>query len=141
MAENQTTALATIAPTDANVGATFCSIKPTGDRKSDARIFSALNNPDKRIAAYINKKIAVTDILVEIREILNEETGIVEVVPRVVLIDEDGVSYQATSKGVFTAVQNAFRVFGDAPWNPPLVIEVKQQAVKAGSMLTFDVVG
>lgn len=140
MAENQTTALATIAPTDAHVGATYCSIKPTGDRKSDARIFSALNNPDKRVADFINKKISVTDILVEIRELLNEETGLLEVVPRVVLIDDDGVSYQATSKGIFTAVQNAFRVFGDAPWDPPLVIEVKQQGVKAGSMLTFDVI-
>ena len=140
MAET-TNALATIAATDTQIGATFCSIAPTGDRKHDARIFSALNNPEFRISDYINKRIAVSDILVEIREIADEETGVIDVVPRVVLIDEDGKSYQALSKGIFSAVKDAFQVFGNAPWDPALVIEIKQRPVKFGSMLTFDVVG
>lgn len=140
MAET-TNALATVSATAENVGQTVCSISPTGNRKEDARIFSALNNPEYRIASFINKKIAVTNVLVEIRELLNEESGEIETAPRVVLIDADGKAYQAVSKGIFNAVKNAYQVFGPAPWEPALEIEVKQVAVGKGSMLTFDVVG
>lgn len=140
MAET-TNALAMVSATAENVGKTVCSITPTGNRKEDARIFSALNNPEYRIANFINKKIAVTDVLVEIRELLNEENGEIETAPRVVLIDEDGKAYQAVSKGIFNAVKNAYQVFGAAPWEPALEIEIKQVAVGKGSMLTFDVVG
>lgn len=138
MAEN---ALAKVAVTSENVGAMVCSIEPTGDRKKDAQIFGALNNPEFRLANFINKRIKVENVLVEIRDLLNEETGEVETAPRVVLIDEDGKAYQAVSKGIFNAVKNAYTIFGQAPWTPALEIEVKQVAVGRGSMLTFDVVG
>lgn len=137
----ETNALATIGATTDNVGKMVCSIKPSGNRKEDAKIFAALNNPEFRIANFINKRIKVQNILVEIREILDEDTGELETAPRVVLISEDGKAYQAVSKGIFSAVKNAFEVFGAAPWDPPLEIEVKQVPVGKGSMLTFDVVG
>ena len=138
MAEN---ALATIAATNENVGKMVCSIQPTGNRKEDAKIFAALNNPEFRIANFINKRIKVANVLVEIREILNEDSGEIETVPRVVLISEEGKAYQAVSTGIFNAVKSAFQVFGAAPWEPPLEIEIKQIAVGKGSMLTFDVIG
>ncbi len=134
-------ALAKLAATSENVGQTVCSIAPTGNRVEDAQIFAALNNPEYRVANFINKEIAVANVLIEIRELLNEETGVIETAPRVVLIDKDGKAYQAVSKGIFNAVKNAYQVFGPAPWEPPLKIEVKQVAVGKGSMLTFDVIG
>lgn len=138
MAEN---ALATVAVNKENVGRMVCSIKPTGDRKKDAQIFSALNNPEYRLANFINKRLKIANVLVEIRELMNDETGEIETAPRVVLISDEGKAYQAVSKGVFNAVMNACTVFGNAPWEPALEIEVKQVAVGRGSMLTFDVVG
>ena len=140
MADN-TNALATVAATQDNIGKMVCSIKPTGNRKEDAKIFAALNNPEFRLANFINKTLKIQNVLVEIREILNDETGEIETAPRVVLISEDGKAYQAVSKGIFNAVKNAYEVFGQAPWDPPLEIEVKQIAVGKGSMLTFDVLG
>lgn len=138
MSEN---ALATIAATNEHVGKMVCSIQPTGNRKEDAKIFAALNNPEFRLANFINKSIKISNVLVEIREILNNDTGEIETAPRVVLISDDGRAYQAVSKGIFNAVKNAFEVFGAAPWEPPLEIEIKQIAVGKGSMLTFDVLG
>lgn len=140
MADN-TNALATVAATQDNIGKMVCSIKPTGNRKEDAKIFAALNNPEFRLANFINKTLKIQNVLVEIREIMNDETGEIETAPRVVLISEDGKAYQAVSKGIFNAVKNAYEVFGQAPWDPPLEIEVKQVAVGKGSMLTFDVLG
>lgn len=126
---------------NSEAGASYCSIVPTGDRTNDAKIFAALNNPEYRIADYINKKIAVENFLIEIQEILNDETGEIERAPRVVLIDEKGKAYQSVSVGMLNAVKNAVQVFGMAPWEPALQVEIKQRPTKSGSMLTFDVVG
>lgn len=138
MSEN--TELATIqAIGSAPVGSIVCSIKPNpNDRETSARIYNAMNNPTHRIAEYINKEIAVVDYLIEIAEIENEETGIVSTVPRVVLIDDAGESYQAVSIGMANAVRNLVIACGDAPWHPPVDIRVKQTPTKNGSMLTVE---
>lgn len=123
-----------------DAGTTYCSIEidPT-DRKSAARVFDALNNPTHNVADFINKSIPVANVLIEVAEMTNEDTGEITKAPRVVLIDADGNSYQAVSIGMFNAVKNAFRCFGAAPWEPVLMFDIKQKAVKNGSMLTANV--
>ena len=123
---------------NADAGATFCSVSNDGSRESQSKLYSAMNNPDHRISDFINKSFSVQDVLIEMREILNEETGVIVKVPRVVLIDEAGAGYQATSIGIFQSVCNAYRAFGPAPWNPPLECTIKQRPTKNGSMLTAD---
>ena len=125
----------------AEAGTMICSIVNDGDRAKAAKIYNAMNNPEHRVSDFINKTIAVQDVLIEIREILNEETGEVAKVPRVVLIDPEGTGYQATSIGIYNVVRNAFTAFGPAPWDPPLKMTIKQRPVARGSMLTADVVG
>jgi len=120
------------------VGASYCSIQAS-DRKSAAKIFAALNNPDERVANCINQTILVSDVLIEIAEIANEDTGEISTVPRVVLIDKDGKTYQAVSLGMFNAVKNAIQVFGAPTWVEPLEFTIRQKAVRNGSMLTADV--
>lgn len=126
---------------NAESGTMICSIVNDGDRDAQSRIFNAMNDPDHRIADFINKEISVQDVLIEIRDILNDETGEIVKVPRVVLISPDGTSYQATSVGIFGSVKNAFHAFGNAPWNPALTFTIKQKPVKNGSMLTASVRG
>lgn len=124
------------------VGAGYCSIEiDPSDRKKAAKVYNALNNPEHRVSDYINKDINVSDVLVEIREIVNEETGAIDTVPRVVLIDDQGAAYQAISIGMFNAVQNAFHVFGQPTWEPALTFTIKQRPTKNGSMLTADIKG
>lgn len=135
-----------LAKTDINTmlaqdaGTTFCSIEINpNDRKSAARVFDALNNPTYQVADFINKDIPVANILLEVAEIVNEDTGEISRAPRVVLIDQEGNSYQAVSIGMFNAVKNAVRCFGPAPWEPVLTFSIKQKPVKNGSMLTANV--
>ena len=135
-----TNELATVTPQNirmAGTGASWCSINADGDRDKAKKIYNALNNPDERVANMINKKILLTDVLIEIRDIVDEETGIIEQVPRVVLIDADGKSYQATSVGMFNAIVNLINAFGEPTWAEPLEVEVKQVPTKRGSMLTL----
>lgn len=120
-------------------GATFCSVKADGDRATAAKVFNAMNNPEFRVADFINKEIPVQDVLIEMVEFPDDETGEVDRVPRVVLMTPDGKAYQATSLGMFNVVKNAFHIFGEAPWEPALTFVIKQRPVKNGSMLTADI--
>jgi hypothetical protein len=118
---------------------TFCSVQG-GDRKAKALVYNAMNNPTHRIGDCINKKLKIKDVLAELIELESEETGEMQVVPRVVLIDEKGESYQAVSTGIFNAVKKAIAVFGAPTWDEPLEIEIKQISLGKNQMLTFDVI-
>lgn len=116
----------------------FCSIQG-GTHESKVAVFNASNNPDHKVGDYINKVIVVKDVLAELIEVTNDETGEVEVTPRVVLIDANGESYQAVSKGIFNALKKAIAIFGAPTWDEGLSCLIKQVSVGKGSMLTFDV--
>ena len=116
----------------------YCSIQG-GTHESKVAVFNASNNPDHKVGDYINKVIVVKDVLAELIEVTNEETGEMEMTPRVVLIDVDGESYQAVSKGIFNALKKAIAIFGAPTWDEGLPCLIKQVSVGRGSMLTFDV--
>lgn len=121
-----------------NAASVFCSVKG-GDRKSKAKVYNAMNNPEHKVGDFINKTINVKDVLVEEIELANEETGELERAPRVVLIDDKGKAYQAVSAGMFNAIKNAIQVFGAPTWEEPLPMLIKQITVKNGSMLTAEI--
>lgn len=119
---------------------TYCSVQG-GDRKAKALVYNAMNNPTHKVGDCINKTLKIKDVLAEIIELEDEETGELKSVPRVVLIDDKGESYQAVSNGIFNAVKKAIAVFGSPTWDEPLEIIIKQVSLGKNQMLTFDVVG
>lgn len=116
----------------------FCSMK-ANDNKSKAMLFKAMNNPEKRIGDCINTLIKVKDVYCETVQVVSNETGETEWVPRVVLIDENGTAYQAVSMGVYSALAKVIRVFGMPTWNEPIPIKIKQISRGERKLLTFDV--
>lgn len=116
----------------------FCSVQG-GTRADRAKVYNAMNNPAHRVGDFINQKILVKDVLCEVIELVDEDTGELKQCPRVVLIDENGESYQAVSTGIFNAVKKAIAVFGAPTWDEPLSIVIKQIAFGKNQMLTFDV--
>lgn len=121
-----------------NAKTSYCSLK-VGDRKTKAMVYNASNNPDHKVGDYINKTIMVKDVLVEVIDLVDEETGEMVQAPRVVLIDDKNKTYQAVSSGIFNAVKKAIQIFGEPTWDEPLPCLIKQLSVKNGSMLTFDI--
>ncbi len=116
------------------------------DRAMSVKIFNALNNPTEKISAHINEEIEVENYLVEMAQIADtdaygNELDTFSVVPRVVLVTPEGVSYQAVSFGMANVVRNIIAVCGDAPWKPAVKLKIKQQPTKKGSMLTADMIG
>lgn len=116
----------------------FCSMAAT-DNKSRAMLFKAMNNPEKRIGDCINTVINVKDVFCETVKVENKETGEMDYVPRVVLIDDKGTAYQAVSMGVYSALAKVIRVFGMPTWNEPIPIKIKQISKGDRKLLTFDV--
>lgn len=104
------------------------------------KLFNAQNKADERLADHINKTLAIKDVFVEIVDCVNEDTGEVSQAPRIVLIDDKGVSYACVSVGIFSALKKIFGIFGEpTTWEKPLKINVKQITKGKKQMLTFEV--
>lgn len=118
----------------------YCSFQantPAGKIK----LFNAKSNPDDRIANHINKEIEISDIYAEMIELPDEETGEMVTCPRIILIDKTGKSFVAVSQGIYTDIKSILQIFGQpVEWEKPLTVQVKQVAVKSGSMLKLQVI-
>lgn len=140
MSDN-TTAITIATIMNEQPGAMVCSIAPEPGNKEQAKmVYNAMNNPTHNLRDFVNKKILVENVLIEVSDLLNDETGEIDRVPRTVLISPDGVSYRATSKGVFNSIKNAYTALGAAPWPGGIEFEVKQVSVGRGQMLTLSMV-
>ena len=117
----------------------YCSLSAQ-TREEKAQMFNAMNNPDKRTADCINMVIPAKDLYIELVNCTNEETGEVTTCPRIVIIDENGTSYQAVSIGIYSALKKVVQVFGAPTWYEPVNLEVKQITKGNRKMLTLNVV-
>ena len=117
-------------------GEAVCSIDAV-DPETKAIVFNAANNPDHKVKDFVNKTINVKDIYAEIIEIANEETGEITKVPRIVLIDADGLAFECVSVGMYSAIRKLVAIYGAPTWEPPLTVTVKQKSVGKGSMYTL----
>lgn len=120
-------------------GTTFTSIKAE-TIEDKAKLFNAMNNPDFRLGDCINRVIKIKDLFCETVQCTNQETGEVTDAPRIVVIDEDGKSYQAVSVGVLSAFKKLIAIFGAPTWEPAIPIMVKQITRGQNKMLTFEII-
>lgn len=116
----------------------FCSLSAETPEEK-AKLFRVMNNPEKRLADCINMTIYVKDLFCEVVKCKNQETGETITCPRIVVVDKDGVGYQAVSLGVFSAFKKLIAIFGPPTWESPLPIKVMQTTKGARKLLTFDV--
>ena len=120
----------------ATSASSYCSMQQ-GTMREKAALYNATSNPDHKVGDYINKGIRVRDVFVETIELEGDETGETIIAPRVVLIDTNGESYQAVSKGVFNALARLITAFGEPTWADGLPVIVKQVSLGKNQMLTL----
>lgn len=122
------------------LGQPYCSMQVT-DEKSASMLFKAMNQPDDSLGDHINETIDVTNIFIQPVTMPNQETGEMNVVPRIVLFDVEGKTYVSISKGIYNALKNMCAIVGTPEtWKAPVTIKVGQRQIKERRMLTFDVV-
>lgn len=118
----------------------FCSMIPKNEDE-EIVLFNAMNNPGKRIGDCINMTINVKHVFCEVVTCVNRETGETNMCPRIVLIDTDGVGYQAVSLGVFSALKKIFAIKGSpTTWKKPVKLQVIQITKGDRKLLTFNMV-
>lgn len=104
-----------------------------------AKLYSMVNNPTKRLADMINLTINVKDIYCEVVECTQESTGELIACPRIVLIDEEGESYQCVSLGIHGAIKKLIAALGEPTWSPAVPLLVRQVAKGERKFLTLDI--
>ena len=117
----------------------FYSISPT-TKEGKIALYNAINNPDKRLSDHINMVLSIKDVLVEIVELEQESTGEMVKCPRIILIDDKGVSYQCVSVGIFSGMKRVFKLFGMPTWEEPVKLKVLQITKAEKKMLSIAVV-
>lgn len=103
----------------------FSTVKGN-DHDSRMTVFNATTNSEP-ISENLGKVIDLVNIVVQVIDIADEETGEMATVPRTILIDRSGKSYHAISNGVFKSVENLLGVLGmPDTWTKPVTIKAVQ---------------
>lgn len=121
------------------LGQPYCSMQVT-DEESASMLFKAMNQPDESLSEHINETLDITNIFIQPVPMANEETGEVQMQPRIVLFGSDGKTYVSISKGIYNSLKNMCAICGTPEtWKSPITIKVGQRQIKERRMLTFSV--
>lgn len=137
---------------DPKIGSQYTSFSPD-DMDGKIKLYNAINSPEKRIGDFINSPIDVQDVVVMAVKLTNkfsdaqddksgdnpfkEDDDKLRDGFRVVLIDTDGVSYTATSNGIYNSIKTMRAVFGTLHFENGLKVTVRQVKAKNGNTLTL----
>lgn len=122
-----------------NAQTAYCSLVAE-DERAKATLYNATNSTQERIGDHINETISVAHIYVEAVQCTNRETGEIKTCPRVVLITDKGIGYQAVSIGVYGSVKKLIQIFGEPQtWTKPLKLKIKQLTRGEFKILTLEI--
>jgi hypothetical protein len=128
----------------------FCSFDVT-TKEGKMVLYKCMNDPDKKTSEEVNTVIKLKDIFVETVTLAkNDQDGnpvldangevIRENVPRIVLVDVEGVTYQSCSFGVFNSLRAIMTAFGDPKtWEQPLEVVAKNVTKGQNKILTLKI--
>lgn len=97
-------------------------------------------NDAKRIDENLGAKFILVDYIVNVVSINNQQTGEINVAPRVTLIADDGTAYVGTSIGLLNSIKALESVMGSAAnWAPGegVPVEVVEEGVRPRKYFTL----
>ena len=99
--------------------------------------YNAVSPPDMALKACVNIPIAMKHVSIEVCELHDDDRGDV-IAPRVVIVDEDGKSYQSVSVGVYQSLKRIFTLFGTPDsWAEPVTVVPMLTSTKKGQVLSL----
>lgn len=109
-------------------------------------LFNAMNQPDGKLADHINEELEVVNVFVQNIQVDNTDDKTAEAepkvnLPRTVLILSNGQSFGCASRGIYSALEKLFAIYGTpADWTNPMIMKLRQVTTKRGSMLTLELI-
>lgn len=114
--------------------ALFSTMPDTGKRADRVKLYNAVANAEKKVSDLIGETITVVHMVAHPTQMLDDTTGELRDLTRVVLIGPEGESYHSMSNGVVQSMKRICDIVGAGPWeDEPLVIKVKQINTQAGN--------
>lgn len=115
---------------------------PVKGENSVKLVLKAKKRGDRRSEDVINTTILVQYVYIHQVQLLNEQTGEVEISPRTVLFAPDGGTVSFCSQGIFDSLTEIIKWLGAGPWEPALLLRVSQvKTRRAHTLLTLDYEG
>lgn len=97
------------------------------------KAYNAMSNAEESLSEHIGEEIPVRHVYVDVIECENETTGAKDICPRIVLIAQDGRTFQAVSMGIFGSLKRIFQMFGTPDtWDFSLVVKPRRVKTRKG---------
>ena len=104
----------------------------TTTQEGKIQLFSALQNAGK-LDEHLNEDIPLTNAVAQAVQVTDENTGETNDSVRVILIDDKGKAYAATSPTLASGLNTLFGIFGTPDtWTQPLHIKVVERRSRRG---------
>lgn len=101
-------------------------------REDKIKVYNAMNDNEAAIGDMVGKTIEVTDVVAFPVQMVDDATGELIDLVRVVLVDRDGKSYGSVAKGISSSIQKIVGVVGHAPWTPAIKVKPIEKKTRAG---------
>lgn len=106
------------------------------------KVSTALSSSAPIADTILARPINLTHVIIQAADMTNEQTGEAQVVPRVVLITEDGKAYHGISGPLYRDVTNLLGIAGDpARWPEPVTVQVTREGGGTRKYFTLAVLG
>ena len=112
----------------------ICSIPDDGSRSAKVEIYNAIQNSSEQLSEHTNEILEIVDIVAHPIQLPDERTGEVINAIRTVLIDKEGVGYQAVSNGICQALSKIIAIIGQPHWDEPVKMKPVLRKSKNSSM-------
>ncbi len=127
--ENQEKSLSLFAGMQSKV---YCSMVATTDEEKK-KLFNTLESCDVLLNDCVGNEIAIKDIYIEERNVIDEETGELRTKYRTILFDENGQTYATGAYGIYNVLKKIVQIYGTPDlWQEPLKVKVAKKPIGNG---------
>lgn len=127
--ENQEKSLSLFAGMQSKV---YCSMVATTDEEKK-KLFNTLESCDVLLNDCVGNEIAIKDIYIEERNVIDEETGELRTKYRTIIFDENGQTYATGAYGIYNVLKKIVQIYGTPDlWQEPLKVKVSKKPIGNG---------
>ena len=110
----------------------YCSMVATTDEEKK-KLFNTLESCDVLLNDCVGNEIAIKDIYIEERNIIDEETGELRTKYRTILFDENGQTYATGAYGIYNVLKKIVQIYGTPDlWQESLKVKVAKKPIGNG---------
>lgn len=104
----------------------------TATQEGKGLVVKCMGNSDLKGSDAINLVFPTANVLAHAVEIIDQGTGMVQQMLRCVLVGKDGRTLAFVSAGITQSLRVILGLYGKGPWEPELLLRVKQVPTRRG---------